>query len=148
MASRSHRTLFRQALCAGLILGLALALPALADDEKAEEPEAAAQKAPSTRTVTVGKATMTWNLAPETAARPTELVATFKKAAAAHLSGDELHVTPKAGPVTLPSGHRLFRLPVELMHTMFAGPAGRPYCSDSTVAAKASATPGGGGEAR
>lgn len=137
MASRSHRTPIWQALCAaGLVLSLALAFPALAGDEPAGEPEATKAAPPST--VTVGKATLTWHLTPKAAAQRAELVTAYRKATAAHLTGGEPHVTPKAEPVTLPGGQRMMRLPAELIHSMFVGPGGRNYCSDSTVAAAAS----------
>ena len=151
MASRSERHPVWHPLCAAaLTLALALAFPALAsagdEDPPAEEPTAA--QAESTRTVTVGKATLKWHLAPAPSVKRAALVEAFKKASAAHLTGGEPYVSPETEPVEMANGEHMHRLPAELMHAMFVGPTGRNYCSDSTVVQKATAVSNADGEGR
>lgn len=140
MTSRSHPLSLRPApWTAVLVLGLAAILApavAVAGDEPAPDQEEAAEAAP-TRTVKVGGATLNWHLQPAAPAQRSEMAEAFRKATRAHLTGGEPHATPKAEPLTLPGGQRMLRLPAELAHTMFVGPDGRNYCSDTTVAAKA-----------
>ncbi len=143
MASRSDRSpIWTTPLAVGLILALALALPTLAGDEPAE-PEAAA-KAAAPRTVTVGKAKLTWHLTPKASVQRAELVTAFKQATEAHLTGGEPYVSEKAKPVTLPGGQLMMRLPVELIPATFVSPEGRSYCSDSTVTAAPASADGEG----
>ena len=151
MASRSHRISWWQTVCAiALSLGLVLAspTPAVAGDQGTGSKATAAEAEP-TRSVVVGKATLNWHLAsPAIATKRAELAAAFRKATEAHLTGAEPYVTPKVEPVTLPGGQLKMRLPTELIHTMFANPEGHPYCSDSTVPAKAAAVSNADGEVR
>lgn len=135
MASRSRSNL--RVPTPALLLLIAVFSPsaALAGEPPSSgaEPEAAA----APHTVVVGKARLTWHLQPAADVKRAALVEAFRKATAAHLTGGEPYVTPKAEPKNLPGGQLGLTLPAELIHTLFVGPEGRNYCSDSTVPARA-----------
>lgn len=136
MRETSHRVCIRHAsIVSVLVLSLSWALPARADDATSAEPARPNVK----KTVTVGKAKLTWNLVPTASAKHAGLVAAFKQATDAHLSGTEPFATPGVEPETLPAGQLMLPLPVELIHAMFIRPGGRTYCSDSTVTVKTNA---------
>ena len=119
-------------LCVALFLvATVAALPAMANEPTDEATPAEAKS--ETMQVSVGQATLTWHLSPNVAPKAERFGADFRAASRAHLLGEEPFVSKRSEGIVLPGGQQMFRLPAEMMHSMFVRPEGHSYCSDSTV---------------
>lgn len=125
-------------LCPAVLLALAVAAAAAPCPAAGEEP-----KAP-THSVVVGKATLNWYLDHGPPAVSTAgLIEQFRAATAGHLTSEELPEELPAArkPVRLGEEAEGYRMPSELISTMFFDPLRGQYCSESIAPTRATVAP-------